>query len=497
MSNQEHARQLKQPSTTSASGPGNERIEIDLEAFAARVRLLWNKRRFLGRAWLAAIVVAVLFGLLAPKLYLSTAVLAPPSYNSPTLAMLNGLSGGAGGGGGVAGAVGAAAGQAMGAVSDLLGVKDAGEMYVRALQTEKVEDRLINRFDLRRAYGAALMTRARTKLEHRSDISEDKKSGMILISVKDYNPRRAADLANAYADELDALLMDVNVVAATRERKFYEEQLKQAKAQLDDAVSELARFASNNTVIEPDDQEKAMMEAAAALQSQLVAAQAQLRSVQQVYTDNNRVVAMARGTVDEVNKELQKLVKEGADPNGKNPSEDLYPSIRKLPLVGGAYADLYRRMKIREAVYELLVQQYEMNKLQEIHDLPSVQVMDPAVSPELPELLLPVALSVLLGLLIGGAATGWVLLADWWKRLDARDPRRILLGPAVAAMAARSARLRQRFHPAAPEPLAELSPETTGNPPKSRQPWEPSETDFSKLEPALLAAKAPERRLPV
>ena len=56
----------------------------------------------------------------------------------------------------------------------------------------------------------------------------------------------------------------------------------------------------------------------------------------------------------------------------------MFPSIRRLPLLGVTYADLYQRTKIQETVYELLTQQYELAKVQEAKEIPSVKVLDPA-----------------------------------------------------------------------------------------------------------------------
>src|SRR6185312_13231615 len=59
-----------------------------------------------------------------------------------------------------------------------------------------------------------------------------------------------------------------------------------------------------------------------------------------------------------------------------------FPSIRKLPLVGVKWANLYRETKIQETVYELLTQEYELAKIQEAKEIPSVNVLDPPMVPE-------------------------------------------------------------------------------------------------------------------
>ena len=64
-------------------------------------------------------------------------------------------------------------------------------------------------------------------------------------------------------------------------------------------------------------------------------------------------------------------------------SDSLYSSsLRRLPLLGTKYADLYRKAKIQEAVFETFTQQYEIAKVQEAKETPSVKMLDEASLPE-------------------------------------------------------------------------------------------------------------------
>ena len=71
----------------------------------------------------------------------------------------------------------------------------------------------------------------------------------------------------------------------------------------------------------------------------------------------------------------------GSAPGGQ-PSDMIYPSIRKLPLLGVRWAELYQQAKIQETVYQLLTQEYEIAKIQEAKEIPTAKVMDEATLPE-------------------------------------------------------------------------------------------------------------------
>jgi len=136
-------------------------------------------------------------------------------------------------------------------------------------------------------------------------------------------------------------------------------------------------------------------------------------------------VRSAEARIGELKHQLQKLGGaggEGAQSKSGDAQGDLYPSIRKLPLLGVTYADLYRRTKIQEAVYETLTQQYELAKVQEAKETPSVKVLDPARVPErksFPPRLLIMLLGTSLALASG---TAWVLGNARWGEMDPQDP---------------------------------------------------------------------------
>jgi hypothetical protein len=114
-----------------------------------------------------------------------------------------------------------------------------------------------------------------------------------------------------------------------------------------------------------------------------------------------------------------------------------YPSLRSLPLLGVKYADYYRRAKIQETVYELLTQQYELAKIQEAKETPSVKVLDkPKVAQKKssPSRLLITALG---GFLVFCAAIAWVIGSATWHASDPCDPRKILVREVAATMKAK------------------------------------------------------------
>lgn len=102
----------------------------------------------------------------------------------------------------------------------------------------------------------------------------------------------------------------------------------------------------------------------------------------------------------------------------------LYPSIQQLPVLGNTYVDLYRRTRIDEAVYEALTKQYELAKVEEAKEIPTIKLLD---APELPEgkSWPPRTLIVILGTLAFAAFGAMIIAAELTLAgMEASDPRR-------------------------------------------------------------------------
>ena len=377
--------------------------------------LLWEKRRLFLLVAVRTLILATVIAFLIPSRYESAANIMPPEQGDrgALLSLLAGRAGGNSDGAGLASLAGS-----------FLGVSSTGALFVELAQSRTVQDRIIDRFNLQKVYGARYLQDARKMLEQRTAIGQDRKSGVISIQVTDTSPQRARDLAQAYVQELDRLLSEVSTSSARRERMFIEQRLVAVKTDLDEAEKRFSAFASKNTALDIKEQAKAEVGAAAALQGQLIAAQSELQGLQQIYTTGNVRVRSLRARVDELQRQLDKIA--GTDASLAADSTDSapnsYPSIRRLPLLGVEWADLYRRTKIQETVYELLNQQYELTRIQEAKEIPTIRVIDPANLPEKkswpPRLL--IMMSITAGALL--LTTIWVIASDQWESIDRRSP---------------------------------------------------------------------------
>lgn len=307
----------------------------------------------------AAGMLALVVAFLLPNWYSATAKILPPQQaQSSALAILGQLGGLAGG------------------ASQALGLKNPSDVYVAMLKSRTVADRLIERFDLKQIYDEDLLFHTRKELARNSFITSSR-DGIIAIEVDDKDPKRAADMANAYIEELRTLTAQLAVSEAGQRRLFFEGQLKKAKDDLTAAEVELKRFSQDAGLVNPQGQISLSVTAAAALRAQIAAKEIQMSAMRTFATQSNPEMRLTLQELTGLRAELAKMEKDSNATKG-----DVLVPFGKAPEVGLEYVRRYRDMKYFETLFEVLAKQYEIARIDEAKDATVIQVLDAAVQPE-------------------------------------------------------------------------------------------------------------------
>jgi uncharacterized protein involved in exopolysaccharide biosynthesis len=392
---------------------------------------LWERRHLLARTAAISLIIGLAIAFLLPKEYQSGARIMPPGNSMGGAALLAALAGRAGSN---LGSLGTLAG-------GLLGGGGNTALFIDLLRSGTVSGHLIDRFDLQHVYHKRYRIDTAKYLAHHTAIVDDKKSGVITLIFTDTDPVRARDIAQGYLDELNKLVNQTNTSSAHQERLFIEKRLKGAQADLEKAQLRMGEFSSTHSTIDIKEQTRAMVDAAARLQSQLIVEQSGLDSLRQIYGDGNVRVRSAQARIAVLQSEITKMsgsskalplddgnAATGTDTTSGNHTDELYPPLRQLPRLAVPYADLYREVRVQETVYELLTQQLEMSRIQEAKDTPVVSVIDAPGVPE-KKSFPPRALLALLLAVISVTATAVLLLVRLhWAMVREDDPRKLLAG---------------------------------------------------------------------
>jgi len=346
--------------------------ELDLQELLAPALRRWGL--LLGAAVVAGALGAAGSFLITPQFTSSTTFLPPQQQQSSAAAALASLGGlaslGIGG-----------------------GVKSPADQYVSLMQSVTVSDRMIDRFHLMNVYKSKYRVDARKALGIHSQIELGKKDGLITVSVDDSDPRRAADIANQYVEELRRMTSVLAVTEAQQRRAFFEKQMQDAKTKLVAAQSVLQQsgFTSGAIKAEP----RAAAEQYAQLRAQATAADVKLQTLRNSLVDTAPEVQQQSALLAALRSKLDQF-------EASTQSDTSVPD----------YVSKYREFKYQETLFDLMSKQYELARVDESREGALIQVVDPAQPAELKSK--PKRSFIAIGAALAGVflMAAWLILAD-------------------------------------------------------------------------------------
>jgi uncharacterized protein involved in exopolysaccharide biosynthesis len=372
-------------------------------------QVVYSRRNAIVTFCTVMVLITLAVSLMMHKIFESTATLLPQLESNTGLGM--GL-------GALLSSTGA------GTAAQSLGISLPGapatptDLFSAMLKSRIMADEVIRKFNLMEHYETKTMQEARLELEGvtRIVISKEK---VIKVTVEDKDPQLAADIANFYVSNLDHLNQTLSVSKARENRKFIEQRVAETHTELVKVENALKEFQTQNRTVAIEAQSKAMIEATAMIQAQIMAQEVQLQVMGSYLSPNNPEVARVQSGISELRKQLQTM-ETGKGLKDRLPGDRLRPAITSVPTLALEYGRLARNLKIHETLYALLISQYEQAKLTEARDTPTVQVLDPAIPAERksrPKIALNLLIAGILSLLIG---IFWAFLREAIDRRKSR-----------------------------------------------------------------------------
>jgi len=369
--------------------------------------LLRRKRFILGTALIMGVMGAGIAYFL-PVSYSAEAVIMPPQQQQSSLASF---------------AAGALGGLAGGSMASQLGLKSPADLYIGILGSRTITDDVIERLHLREVYKKKFLSDTRKALAKHVSFTSGKDS-LIKITAEDHDARRAADLANAFVDELHKQNSRLAITDAAQRRLFFEQQLASERDALANAEIALKNTEQSTGMLAPTGQAEALIRAAAQLKAEIVSSEVKLRAMRSFATDENPQLQILEQEIKGFQSQLANIEADG-QPNSK-----FELSAGKLPEASLEYIRKFRDLKYHETLYELLAKQYEAARIDEARQAPLIQVVDRAAVPDRkswPPRGLFALIAAAAGML---AASGWVVVSRAIHRMSEQPD----LGPQLESL---------------------------------------------------------------
>lgn len=310
----------------------------------------------------------------------------------------------------------------MGGLADFIGISGgstSGQLMIGILQGDTVVDAIIDRFDLMKQYDQEIRLRMREKVvKSILEVESDSKSGIISVAALDEEPDRAAELANAFVEELQKQLQGLSLTEASQRRVFFETQLRQSQEALSEAEDAMLRYQQSSGIVVLEPQMQALLSAITNLRAQIAAKNVEISALSTYAKRDNPQLKVARSELEAMNKELQRLEAEQRKAGTANEG-DVLSSISQVPELGMEYQRYARDLKFATAMYEMMLRQVEAAKLDEAKDYSTVQIIDPAKAPDYkfkPRRARICIIGTVLGMFLGLA---WAFFEDYVRGLGA------------------------------------------------------------------------------
>ena len=350
-----------------------------------------------------------------------------------------------------------------GAIASMMGINMGGSStsnsptnYIELMKSRRVLEPIINDLDWE---DEKTKPEAQDFAKKYLDIKNTKQTNLITVTAKGKTPEEAQKISQAVVDNFLLLQTDMNQQTQSLLVKFLESRIEEAKKDAEEARTKFAKYQQEHKVYSPDEQAKAAVakmnaidetlsemqvqqkanqakleavgaklgdirsssknynindnEIVTGLRQQIVAAQVELLSLRERYTEEHPSVISAKEKLNKLNQSLSNevdtivaskyttvnptqaaLIEEQAKAEASvavaKASETAIQArkaekekeLEGFPKDALEYLNLQRDTGIKEKIYTNLINQAEENKLKEAMESMDIQVIDAASLPD-------------------------------------------------------------------------------------------------------------------
>ncbi|ACK42628.1 MULTISPECIES: GumC family protein [Dictyoglomus] len=458
-----------------------ERIYEDEISLAELFYIIWKRKILIITLFIVFITVALIYSLLAPKIYEAKTVILLPQQSGSTSAL-------------------SALAQSLPISLGIPLSSTPSANMVAILKSRSAAEYVFKKLKLEGYFKAKNYEDALEQLMKSIKVTTNDKENTITLTAEAKDPKLAADIANTYVEALSNINASLGVYTAKRTKEFLEKQIERVKKDLEQAENRLKEFQEKNLIFDVNDEAKAVVDALAKLESEkqmtsitlkvekenfenlkralinqqriqqkdllaitsltatstvlsdlrnkLISQESELALLSVDYgPEHPKVISMKyaieetkrviRDELDRIYKAINNsslyelfslqmdiFVNESKLKALSDVIDEYQKRLSNLPELGLTLSKLLRDVKVQETIYTMLLSQYEQAKIDETKETAVVSVLDPAVPPSKkskPSTVLNVLIagvsSIFLGIFLAFFLNFWENFKREWKKL--------------------------------------------------------------------------------
>ncbi len=346
-----------------------EQQNFEKRTFSDYIYILFKWKKFLIINLIIVVVIATIIAFILPKDYKASATIMIPPKEQMGLGGLSSILGGS------------SSSSLVSLGAKAFGISNTSEdVLLGIINSRSALTDVIKKFNLINYYGIHDDNMDRAIKAFKGDISfGPNEYGMIDFSVVNKNPQVSAEITNYMVHLVDSLNIKYNIESARNNRIFIEKRYNQNVKDLKKAEDSLYNFQKKYGIVAVPEQLEVTVKAAAEIESELNQKEIQAYFLKQQFGDNS---PQYNGIMAEVNLLKEKVQELKDSPNLSSTSNVLFP-FKEMPDIAIKYLRAYREVKIQQEIMEIVMPMYEQAKVDEQKSIPTIMVIDKAVTPEL------------------------------------------------------------------------------------------------------------------
>ena len=334
-----------------------EKREFD---FFELIRLIIRNRKFIIIFVAVVSVAAVIYSLVTPQIWRSTATFYVIGDQTSSLPFnIEGLSG---------------------LTAGLMGTTNSQNAInaVIAMNSRQFSEKVIRHFNLIDYYkittqdSLKAMDSALRMLHTKTmKIGSDPETGLVTVSADTKDKKLSRDIVNYYLQQLDIYNREEKITRGKMNREFLEARVNETRAEIDSLLLALKDFQQRHNAVDIEAQTSSLIKSYSDIIATKMSTDIELELARKNYAENSPIVLELKDRSEALAKQIRQLEA------GKEPLKPRYLiDIGSLPDLATQYAQLKMNLEIKSKVYEFLYPQYEAAKLEELKDLPTLDILD-------------------------------------------------------------------------------------------------------------------------
>ena len=326
---------------------------------------IWRQKWLVIIITAAAAVLSVLYSLSKPNIYTATSTLLPISGSTSALSQYAGLA-------------------AMAGVS-LPGASSADPtVKIQAiLNSRELATKVINELDLipklikepeKLKTISPLSAALQTFQKNVFSVSVDTKTSVIKVSAKTKDPELSARIVNTAIDLLQQDLANRVLTASGKNIVVLEQQAAEQEKKVRELQNKIADYQKKNKLIAPQTQSQQGLDLYRSLIQQKITLEIQISSLENALSADNPKISQAKAQLAAIQKQIENFEKTGGG---------VGPAMTETPKALFEYANMQAQLELATKIYGSLLTSVENLRLQDATEKVFVEVIDPAVPPEL------------------------------------------------------------------------------------------------------------------